>query len=178
MRWVLVAVMALVALPAIPAAACPPGRPCLKYRKRVPAERHEVPDRYMRVAKGGAPGFDRKRVARFLLGSAWRPVYDKPVPPEGKVAGATKIIRETDALRFVDPSSTVPEAKPGERIVLVRYIEKNKGHTLVDVDGEIFALAACKTRKGYACLTISDIGFAEADPDHPIAPVFAQPPEP
>ena len=93
------------------------------------------------------------------------------------MAGQTEIIRETDALRFVDPTKTIPDAKPGERIVLVRYVERNKGRTLVDVDGEIYWLQPCKTRKDYACLVPSEIGFAEVDPEHPPQPVFGPTPE-
>jgi hypothetical protein len=117
------------------------------------------------------------RVARFLAASAWKPIYDRPLPKTAPVAGQTQIIRETDALHFVDPTKAIPDAKPGERIVLIRYIERNKGRTLVDVDGEIYWLQPCKTRKDHACLVISEIGFAEVDPDHPPQPVFGPTPE-
>ena len=157
--------------------ACPPGRPCLKNKNRPPAYRHEVPDRYLRSRKGAPPPFERKRVAKFLLASTWKPNYDKPLSTSPQVAGQTEVIRETDALRFADPTKTIPEAKPGERIVLVRYIERNKGRTLLDVDGEIFWLQPCKTRKDYACLVPSEIGFAEVDPEHPPQPVFGPTPE-
>jgi hypothetical protein len=159
------------------AGACPPGRPCLKQKNRPPAVREEVPDRYLRSVKGAPPAFERKRVAKFLLAGTWKPIYDKPLGKTPSVAGATQIIRETDALRFVDPTKPMSEAKPGERIVLVRYVERNKGRTLVDVDGEIFWLQPCKTRKDYACLVVSEIGFAEVDPDHPPQPALGPVPE-
>jgi len=181
MRWVLLAVTVLVAGLAGRAAACPPGRPCNKHYNHGPRVEQQDPDRYVHSIKGLPPAFEPKRVARFLLGGGWKPVYDKPLPREAQTASidATQYIRETETLRFVDPRSTIPDAKDGQRIVLVRYIEKKKGKAivLVDVDGAIYQLSACKTRKGYACLVPSELGFDEADPDHPMEPVFGPTPE-
>ncbi|HSD87833.1 MAG TPA: hypothetical protein VLB44_09980 [Kofleriaceae bacterium] len=181
MRWVLLAVTVLVALVTSPAAACPPGRPCNKHYNHGPRMEHQDPDRYVHSIKGLPPAFEPRRVARFLLGGGWKPVYDKPLPkePQAKSIDATEYIRETEKLRFVDPTKAIPEPRDGERIVLVRYVEKKKGTSLVlvDVDGAIYQLRACKQHKGYACLVPSDVGFDEVDPDHPVEPVFGPTPE-
>ncbi len=173
-RWLAVVVVSTLVV-GHRAEACPPGRPCRKYDARIPTTQYESPDRYVRSTKGAPPAFDRKRVARFLITGTWKPTYDRPstaAAPRPMVAGQPQIIRETDTLRFVDPTKPIPDARPGERIVLVRYVERNKGRTLIDVDGEIFWLRPCAPRKDRGCLVPSELGLPEVDPEHPPTPVF------
>lgn len=138
--------------------ACPPG-PCNKY-KRVPPTEAAVLS-YKRAVRGVAPTrFDRAALAKFLSTSAW-------VPDGGQALTPNTIPART--VRFFRPDQPRRRDEP-DRIVIIRQIEKRKGLTYVEVDGDFFTLSRC-TDTRYTCLN-----FAGALPEVETKQKFATPP--
>lgn len=149
--------------------ACPVGSPCLKYRVREKTVNVQ-PDHFAREGGGTIPKFDRKKLARFLATSKWKPRFAdegglaaKPAPsPYYKVT----YIKNTAKLRFVDPSGKIPTAGKQERVILIRQIERdNEGNFFVDVDGIAYQLWYCASgKRAVACLTNTATAFTSMFP--------------
>lgn len=148
-----------------PAAACPVGSPCLKYR-RTDQTISLPPDHFAREGGGTVPKFDRKKLAKYLAASKWKPVFDdglglavKRAPPN-PYARVT-YVKDTSKLRFVDPTAKIPAPGKDEHIVLIRQIERdNEGNYFVNVDGVAYQLWYCVSGKGtVACLTNTGTAF-------------------
>jgi len=140
------------------AEACPPG-PCLKYRQMTRPVVTPRPTVYMRTIAGAAPAFSYRSIAGFLSGSTWDPM---PTPTNVVVAPWPK-------LRFRIANVARRPIDSSVRSVLIRRIERRDGATLVEVDGEVFALARCgSARRPIACLTLRDevtLDEPELDPN-------------
>jgi len=153
------------------ATACPPG-PCLKYRHMQRVQPiHENATRYARSLRARPPASSRA-IAGFLTGSVWLP-QDNLVPRPSGVYPALPI-------RFLDPRQvrTSPN-RIDERVVLVRRIDRRDRTTMVEVDGQVFELSACKdaSRQWTSCLTLrADLSFDAPEQDPADDGHFAQPP--
>lgn len=146
-RLVLLVGIALLGL-ALSAEACPPG-PCLKYRHLTRPVVTPRPMVYMRTIAGPVPAFSYRNMARFLASSTWDPM---PTPtPVNMVAAPSPKLR----FRFANAARRPVDSSV--RSVLIRRIERRDGATLVEVDGDVFALARCgSVRRPLACLTLRD----------------------
>lgn len=153
-RLVLLVVGVTLAGLASAADACPPG-PCDKYRHMTRPVVTPRPTVYMRTIAGAAPGFSYRSVAAFLSGSTWEPMPTS-TPPNVLVAPSPK-------LRFRFANVTRRRIDASVRSVLIRRIERRGGLTLVEVDGDVFALSRCgNVRRPAACLTLrTDLSLDE-----------------
>ena len=137
-------------LGARPAAACPAGSPCLKYKNRVVQIQ---PLYYMRDAASPLPRFSEKNVTRFLMLSLWTPVFAEPNPkvPMAAPAPGVQVVKDTRKIRFVDPEH-VPPPRTNTRDAYAGQIMHTDGFTYVDVYGQTFLLTKCANNKKRACL--------------------------
>lgn len=131
-----------------PAAACPAGSPCLKYKNRVVQRQ---PLYYMRDAKSALPRFSENNVTRFLMLSLWTPVFDEPGQPTVAQPANQRVVMDTRKVRFVDPEH-VPPARTNTRDAYAGQIMHTDGFTYVDVYGQTFLLTKCTKDKKRACL--------------------------
>ena len=158
-------------LSATPAAdACPPGSPCLKYRTH---EQRITPDYFARADAASIPKFDRKKLARYLAGARWTPVYPDGNAPYPKTPYyRVTYVKDTSKLRFVDATAKIPAPGKGEHVVIVRGIERNaEGDVFVDVDGIAFELWYCVSKKATSpCLTTTGTAFYSMFPATDAAP--------
>jgi len=138
--------------------ACPPG-PCNKYRHMTRPVVTARPTVYMRTIAGAAPAFSYRSIAGFLSGSTWDPM---PMPTPSNV-----VVAPSPTLRFRIAKVARRQIDSSVRIVLIRRIERRDGPTLVEVDGEVFALSSCGTvRRPRACLTLrTDLSLDEPEVD-------------
>ena len=144
--------VALVTTAAAPLAqACPPG-PCLKYRNVNP---HDLmgptqvvsPTMYTRPLSAPFPRFSYAGVARFLASTKWTAELSLlgPLAPNQRLANT--------ALRFVT-AANISRGDANTRVVLIRRIEQRANAILVEVDGSVWMLSRCGTRRApLICLT-------------------------
>jgi hypothetical protein len=166
--------------------ACCLGCPCTKYQPRTETYRQPVYG-YTHSVKGALPKWSVERVAAFLARGTWTPITTaprgaaakSPVKPNNDLDGARVTYEMIPALplRFA-PADQANKGRPKERLVLIRRIEKQPKAILVEVDSEVWKLAACPRKAGYVCLLPA--------PDMQLAPIpppgdgsgngFAKPP--
>jgi hypothetical protein len=173
---VVVATLWLSATPTPTADACPVGSPCLKYKVREQTVNLQ-PDHFTREGGGTIPKFDRKKLARYLATSKWKPVFAddangpaaKPPPNRYYKVNYTK---DTSKLRFVDPAGKIPTAGKQERVILIRQIERDsEGNFFVDVDGIAYQLWYCvEGKRTVACMTTTATAFSSMFPVDSEAP--------
>jgi len=151
------ALLLIMTVGLLEAAACPPG-PCSKYRRVAPVEAQAVV--YRRAARGMPPRFDRRALARFLSRAGWLPELT-PAEPNTLPARTVLFVAAADVQR----SNTTTD-----RLVILRRLEKRKGSTYVEMDGQFFELAPCLgNRRMFACLNRVD-ALPEADTKQFAAP--------
>jgi hypothetical protein len=141
--------------------ACPAGSPCLKYRQRQQTV-NIAPEYFARADGGSIPKFDRKKLARYLAGARWAPVYSDAYGIYAKNPYyRVTYVKDTTRLRFIDATAKIPTPGKSERVVIVREIERNsEGDVFVDVDGTAFQLWYCVSKKGaQPCLTTTGASF-------------------
>ncbi|HUS27128.1 MAG TPA: hypothetical protein VMZ53_01420 [Kofleriaceae bacterium] len=164
-RWFSLVVAALWLSATTPADACPAGSPCLKYRAQTVTQQ---PDHFAREGGGTIPKFDRKKLARFLATSKWKPVFGDGNGPAAKTPTRYHVtyVKDSSKLRFVDPSGKIPTAGKDERVILIRQIERdNEGNYFIDVDGIAYQLWYCVSGKRTSpCLTNSASAFSSMFP--------------
>jgi hypothetical protein len=177
MKVVASLVLALTVMTGV-AAACPPGRPCLKYQRREITV-VETPIGYRRVTAKAIPRWSRDGIARFLANSVWEPiVVAKKVDPNVPVAARSPIIHYMmpPKIRLVPAdlaATTVLDG--GEALVLQRRIEKQGRAILVEVDANVFELRPCAKNRAFACLVQTSLTLS---PVEETTAGFAQPPPP
>jgi hypothetical protein len=144
-RLVLLVGLALAGL-APSAEACPPG-PCNKYRHMTRPVVTPRPTVYLRTIAGVAPAFSYRSIAGFLSGSTWDPMLVRTT--------ANAVVAPSPKLRFKIANVARRPIDSSVRSVLIRRIERRAGLTLVEVDGDVFALARCgSVRRPIACLKL------------------------
>ena len=168
-----VATLWLSATPTPDAGACPAGSPCLKY-KLMDQTVNVQPDHFAREGGGTIPKFDRKKLARYLATSKWKPVFagdGGPVaaPKPQNRYYRVSYVKDTSKLRFVDPTGKIPTAGKQERVILIRQIERdNEGNFFVDVDGIAYQLWYCASgKRTVPCLTNTANAFNALFPVEP-----------
>src|SRR5687768_3935200 len=114
--------------------ACPPG-PCNKYRHMTRPVVTPRPTVYTRTNAGALPAFNYRSIAVFLAGSTSDPM---PTPTPANV-----VVAPSPRLRFRIASVARRPIDSSVRTVLIRRIERRDRLTLVEVDGDVFALARC-----------------------------------
>jgi hypothetical protein len=162
--------LAVLALAAVPASACPIGRlgapPCKKNRRQ-PEVIEEAAIGYASTVRGAIPRWSYERIAAFLARGAWAPITgDRSVYRrifEGQPM--PKDIHWVKPPRIVFASAEdAADMHSNDSIVLLRRIEKHGAAILVDLDGTTFRLMACKSRPDYACLFPTMLAFDPIEP--------------
>ena len=135
------------------------------------------PDHFAREGGGTIPKFDRKKLARYLATSKWKPIFGdenngpavkRPPNPYYRVT----YVKDTSKLRFVDPTGKIPTAGKQERVVLIRQVERDtEGNFFVDVDGMAYQLWYCvEGKRTVPCLTNTANAFNSMFPVDDNAP--------
>lgn len=154
----LVAVLWLSATPS--AEACIAGSPCLKYQ-HVERTVDVRPEYFARADGTTIPKFDRKKLAHYLAGARWTPVYADDYGIGRNPYYRVNYRKDTSKLHLIDATAKIPTPGKDERVVIVREIERNsEGDVFVDIDGTAFELWYCVSKRGAApCLTTTGASF-------------------
>jgi hypothetical protein len=162
-------VLALIALDAAAASACPASvRRCKKNMRR-PGPFEEPVIGYASTAPGSIPRWSYDRIAAFLARGPWTPITDR----ESLVR--VGIIRPGEVIWVMPPRIVFATAEQAaelhikDSIVLIRRIEKQGAAILVEVDGLTYRLTACSKLASRACLVQTKLDF------DPIEPAVAAP---
>ena len=148
-------------LSATPAAACPAGSPCLKYRNRLQTI-NVNPEYFTRGDGTTIPKFDRKKLAHYLASGRWSPVYSESYGIAARNPYyRVNYVKSPLKLRFIDATAKIPRPGKNEQVVIVRGIERNSdGDVFVDVDGVAYQLWYCVSKKAAEpCLTTTGSDF-------------------
>ena len=153
-------VLALVLCARSPVAdACQQGSPCPHPRLSVKRPYVAKPGLYMRAAGTTFRSFTRSKVIAFLTAATWDPVL-----PSGATYSIS--IKPPPKLRFRDAAKrTTQSAQSDVRVVHIRRIEYREADkvTLIEVDGDRYALETCSAHKRM-CLTLRNDLHFESEP--------------
>jgi hypothetical protein len=163
-------VLAVLALDAAGAGACPvSAHPCNKNRRR-PEPFEETAIGYAATVRGTIPQWSYDRIAAFLARGPWDPITADHTS-FAKAIG----IRPGEVIWVKPPRIVFATAEAAaemhiqDSIVLIRRIEKHGSAILVDLDGLTFRLTVCTRRPGHACLVQTKLDFDPVEPEagHP-----------
>lgn len=163
--------LALVAIDAVPARACPiSAHPCKKYRPQ-PEVIEEAAIGYSSTIRGSIPSWSYERIATFLARAPWAPITGDRSMYRRMFGGRMPRVTWVKPPRIVFASAEhAADMKIADSIVLLRRIEKHGAAILVDLDGTTFRLTACAKRPQYACLFPTTLQFDPIDPAPATAP--------
>jgi len=161
MQRIAVLVVALIAIHAARARACPVSHhPCKKYMPR-PEVIEEAAIGYASTVKGSIPRWSYDRIAAFLARGPWAPITgDRSEYKKAFGGRMPKVIWARPPRIVFATGEQAAEMHVNDSIVLLRRIEKQGAAILVDVDGLTFRLATCPNRAGYTCLVKTTLDFA------------------
>jgi len=150
----------LIALAALSraASACPAGSkgPCRRGMRNNAVEPTTIvviATSFTHASKGAVPAFSLSAISKFLAQSTWTPVFESPPPSTATPNGGGTQYIVPSTIQFMTAAKLAKnDTTPIAQVVTIRRIEKHGKAILVEVDDQVFQLAACPDKKGYACL--------------------------
>ena len=161
MQRIVVFVVALIALGAVRASACPVSHhPCKKHMVQPEAVEERLIG-YSSTVRGSIPRWSYDRIAAFLARGPWAPITaDRSEYRKAFGGRMPKVIWVKPPRIVFATADDAAKMHISDALVLLRRIEKQGPAILVDVDGLTFRLTACTGRPDYACLVQTKLDFA------------------